>query len=118
MCALPKGTPMTVVFDPPNVPAVPLVDAATASLATHRSSFRLVLAQRVMTALRAISLRSAAESFVIRIFAPFLPILDSSEGERLTALAFPPLLPRATAFGSFFLALMFLSRPYTNLLLG
>src|SRR5215472_7305638 len=106
VCALPKRTTVTMVLDPPNIPAVPLVDAATAPLALHRSSFHLFLAHRADTALRAITLRSAADSPPNRAFAPFLPIADNSDAERLAALAFPPFLPSATAFGSFFFALM------------
>src|SRR5271157_1316864 len=96
---------MWVILNPPHGRAVALIQTASASLALHLlASFRFALAQRAITALRARSLRSAAESFVSRIFAPFFPILDNSDAERRAALAFPPLLPRATAFGSFFLA--------------
>src|SRR5208337_4871558 len=97
LCALAKRPAMTVILNPPHGRIVSPVETAF-SFRFHCSSLRLFLAQRAITALRAISLRSAPESFVSRIFAPFLPILDNSEAERLVALAFPPLLPRTTAF--------------------
>src|SRR5271165_2999656 len=102
VCALSERATMTVILNPPYRRVVPLVDTASAFLASHRSSRFFAFAQRAKTALRAISLRSVADTLLARAFAPLLPIADNSAAERLAARAFPPLLPSATAFGFFF----------------
>src|ERR1019366_6570670 len=56
VCALSERAAMTVILNPPYGRAIPLVNAA-AFLASHFSSSFLAVAQRVFTALRAISCR-------------------------------------------------------------
>ena len=62
-------------------------------------SFRL--RSRALTARCAIRLRSAALSFAFRAAAAFLAIAERSALDKLLARAFPPNLPKATAFGFF-----------------
>src|SRR5664280_591600 len=107
VCALSERAAMTVIFNPPHGRTVPLVYAACTFLASHFSPCFLAFAQRAFTAFRAISCRSLLLRLLSRAFAPFLPMADNSSAESRSALALPPLLPRATAFGFFFLAPMF-----------
>src|SRR5450631_4176449 len=99
--AFSKRASVAVILYPPHRRPLPLIDTSRTFPASHLSSSFVALAHRAFAALRAISRRSLLPRLLSRALAPFFPMADSSLAESRSALALPPLLPKATAFGFF-----------------